>query len=75
MTRASFECPVTGEQCSDGNCKVTFCAKKGPEAVREAEQEQKRRQRRLLELANKGDSHEFLRELGLPAPPRIKRRF
>ena len=79
MTRAIFECPVTGEQCSAPNCKRTFCAKQGPQAKREqereAELEQERRQRRFIELANKGVSHEFLGELGLPAPPRIKRRF
>jgi hypothetical protein len=76
MPRASFECPVTGEQCSAPNCKRTFCAKEGPQAMREKEQEQEQRTRRLIEIANKGDPNEFLHELGLaPKPPRIKRRF
>jgi len=37
MTRASWECPETGEQCSARNCKKTFCAKKGRIAMEEEE--------------------------------------
>jgi hypothetical protein len=33
MTRASWECPITGEQCSSPHCSRTYCANKRAKAV------------------------------------------
>jgi len=72
MTRASFECPVTGEQCSAPNCKKTFCKLKG----RIAMEEEEHRRQYIGKLLRSGKSDELLYELGLaPKRPRIKRRF
>jgi hypothetical protein len=78
MTRASFECPVTREQCSAPECKRSFCVEQWRIATREQGEEQMwekgQRQQRLSEKLRKGDTYGLLDELGLPRP-RIKRRI
>jgi hypothetical protein len=78
MTRASFECPVTGGQCSAPECKRSFCVEQWRIALREQVEEQmwekEQRRQRLSEKLRKGDTYGLLDELGLPMP-RMKRRI
>jgi len=71
MTRASFECRVTGEQCSEPECSVTFCKLEGRIAM-EDEGHQRQYEYKLF---RSGKVYAWLEETGLIKKTRIKRRF
>jgi len=73
MTRASFKCPVTEEECDKPNCRRSFAHWKARVAIEEKMLEERQRLQRLKKARDSGDIYGLLDELGLRRP-RIKRR-